>query len=254
MSLSAIVLTCNEALNIAECVDNLSFANEILVVDSESSDGTPEIAKAHGARVVTHPFSDFAAQRNFAMSQAIGDWCFFIDADERVTPKLAEEIRTVSKGSVGLSPPAERPALCVYSIPFQTFFFGKRLRFGDARLEFHIRLFPKRHVQWDQPVHEKIVTDLPCRKLKNSIWHYTTRDFAHYMAKVERYVPRELAVMKQKGIKPSLLRAVVVPPAKFFQLYFCKLGIFDGIAGFQYAILSAYYAFEKYFFHQNYFL
>ena len=261
MTLSAIILTRNEERNIAECLSNISFAEELLVVDSGSTDQTVALAEQCGARVIAHPFSDFASQRNFAMSQAKGDWVLFIDADERVTPELAEEIKETilaqpvipeifNRGSSAGFPLEacgndENQRLAVYAIPFRTFFFGKRLRFGDSVGDLHIRLFPKLEVAWTQPVHEQIVTDLPVRTLKNPICHYSTRDFAHYRNKVACYVARELAVMKQKGIRPSLFRAVFMPPARFFQLYFLKLGILDGIAGFQYAILSAYYTFEK---------
>lgn len=258
MTLSAIILTRNEERNIKECLASVSFADEMLVVDSGSTDRTATIAKEHGARVIAHPFVDFAAQRNFAMSQALGDWVLFIDADERVTPELAEEIKCVLKGS-GPFPPegvgrmrssAQKSSggltpLCVYAIPRHNYFFGKRLRFGDSGGDAPVRLFPKQGVKWTQPVHETIVTDLPIRKLQNPIIHYSTRDLAHYKQKVRDYVPHELAVMKAKKVRPSLLKTALLPPAKFFQLYFLKLGIFDGLAGFQYAILSAYYTFKK---------
>ena len=234
MMFSAIVLTKNEEQNLAECLSSISFADEMLVVDSGSTYRTVALAEKHGARVVTHLFTDFASQRNLAMSQAKGDWVLFIDADERVTPELAEEIGKAISG----------PS-CVYAIPFHTYFFGKRLRFGDAFKDVHVRLFPKTLAHWEQPVHEKIVTDLPCRELRNPVLHYTTRDLKHYMTKVERYIPKELDVMKEKGLKPDTFKMFVRPPARFLQLYFLKLGILDGIAGFQYAILSAYYSFEK---------
>ncbi|MFA5158915.1 MAG: glycosyltransferase family 2 protein, partial [Candidatus Omnitrophota bacterium] len=196
MKLSAIVLTNNEEKNIPECLTALSWADEILVVDSNSQDATVVLAEKYGARVVTHPFTDFASQRNFAMSQAKGDWVLFIDADERVTPQLAEEIKTVIHPAPDSLPAGRgQDEKYVYAIQFQTFFFGKRLRFGDAFKDSHIRLFPRLQVVWTQPVHEQIVTNLPCRKLKNPIFHYTTRDFTHYMTKFARYVPRELDIM-----------------------------------------------------------
>lgn len=238
MTLSAVVLTKNEEANISDCLSSLSLADELLVVDSGSTDHTAALSQKKGARVITHPFTDFASQRNFAASQARGDWVLFVDADERVTPELAEEIKTVLNGSDPFTP-------CAYAIPFQTFFFGKRLRFGDALKDAHIRLFPREFAHWEQPVHEQIVTGLLCRELENPILHYTTRDLTHYMAKLARYVPQELDIMKGKGLRPSLLRTVVRPPARFFQMYFFKLGILDGIPGFQYAILSAYYTFQK---------
>jgi glycosyltransferase involved in cell wall biosynthesis len=246
MRLSVIVLTKNEERNIEECLVSVSFADERLVVDSGSTDSTVALAEKHGARVVAHPLKDFSTQRNFAMSQALGDWVLFIDADERVTPELAEEIKFLLKGSDPLESSGGLTPLCVYAIPRHNYFFGKRLRCSDSGGDSPVRLFPKQAVTWMQPVHEMIVTDLPLRKLQNPIIHYSTRDLAHYKQKVRDYVPLELKTMKSKGMRPSLLKAIFLPPAKFAQLYFLKGGIFDGRAGFQYAILSAYfYTFQK---------
>lgn len=274
MTLSAIVLTRNEERNIAECLSSVSFAEEVLVVDSGSTDGTVVLAQEHGARVITRAFTDFASQRNFAMSEAKGDWVLFIDADERVRPELAEEIKAVlsvggkasrhsdlalsceSKSEGRISPEIlrqelaqadEKRKLGVYAIPRQNFFFGRRLRFGDAREDAPIRLFPKVGVSWTQPVHEMIVTEFPIRKLKSPLLHYSTRDLDHYKQKIGDYIPLELETMRTKGLRPSIMKAVFLPPAKFIQLYLLKGGILDGIAGLQYAILSAYfYTLRKY--------
>jgi glycosyltransferase involved in cell wall biosynthesis len=239
MKLSAVVLTRNEERNIKGCLASLSWADELLVVDSGSTDGTVALAEKQGARVVTSPFTDFATQRNFAMSQAMGGWVLFVDADEQITPALAEEIIKILRN------PTDESRKAVYAIPRHTYFFGKRLRFSDARTDAPIRLFPKSSARWEQPVHEKVVTDLPVRSLKNPMPHSSTRDLAHYKKKVRDYVPLELETMRKKGLRPSLTKSVLLPPAKFVFLYFWKLGILDGLAGFQYAILSAYYTFEK---------
>ncbi|HNX68420.1 MAG TPA: glycosyltransferase family 2 protein [Candidatus Omnitrophota bacterium] len=266
MSLTAIVLTKNEERNIGDCLAALSFSDELLVVDSGSTDKTREIARSCGASVIEHPMKDFADQRNFAMEQAKGDWVLFVDADERVTPELADEIKnalrersSVSDNLRGVIPearnltaeseqscPADPAAiLCVYAIPRRTYFFGRPLFFCDARGDAPIRLLPRWYVSWTQPVHEKIRTDLPCRSLKNLLFHYSTRDLDHYREKVAAYIPLELEAMRKKGRRPSLAKVLFVPPAKFVQLYFWKLGVLDGVAGFQYAILSAYYTFVK---------
>lgn len=236
MSISAIVLTRNEALNIKGCLETLSWADEVLVVDSGSSDNTFALASSQGARVLNHPFTDFSTQRNFAMSQAMGDWVLFIDADERVTPELAQEIRGVLNDAI---PPM------AYAIPRHTYFFGRRLRFGDARHDAPIRLFPRSAVRWEQPVHEKITTKLPIAKLRSAISHYSTRDLGHYRLKVQAYIPHEVSIMRTRGIRPNRFIAFAAAPAKLLQLYFFKLGILDGVAGLQYAILSSYYTFEK---------
>jgi glycosyltransferase involved in cell wall biosynthesis len=263
MRLSAVVLTRNEEQNIADCLAGLSWADETLVVDSGSTDRTAALAEKCGARVVVHPFTDFASQRNFALSQAKGDWALFIDADERVTPELAEEIKNVILGSCVIPEGSNRGSspgfplktcgndknetLCVYAIPRHNYFFGKRLRFGDSQDDAPLRLFPRQQTTWVQPVHEMAVTELPLRKLKSPLLHYSTRDLAHYKQKVLDYVPLELKAMRERGVKPALWKCIFMPHLKFFLLYFLKLGILDGIAGFQYAILSAYfYTFQKY--------
>lgn len=237
MKISAIVLTRNEERNIKDCLASLSWADEMLVVDSGSTDGTRVLAEKQGARVVTHPFTNFSAQRNFAMSQVTGEWVLFIDADERVTPELAGEMTEVLKGSAPLG---------VYAIPRHNYFFCKRLRFGDSREDAPVRFFPRQHVTWSQPVHEVIATDLPVQKLRSPLLHYSTCDLAHYQQKIREYVPLELEMMRAKGLRPSFLKAIFIPPLKFIQLYFCRLGIFDGLVGFQYALLSAYCSFSKY--------
>jgi glycosyltransferase involved in cell wall biosynthesis len=247
MILSAIVLTKNEESNIADCLATLQWVNERLIVDSGSSDRTCVIARELGARVVEHPMRDFADQRNFAMAQAKGDWVLFIDADERVTPELVAEINAITcPDSIAKGKLAD---LAVYAIPRRTYFFGKELRFGDSRGDAPIRLFPRGRVRWDQPVHEIVRTDLPYRRLKNPLSHYSTRDLAHYMQKVREYVPLEHAAMREKGIRTSFLGLILMPPARFIHLYFWKLGILDGITGFQYAILSSYYSFLKHWMH-----
>ena len=242
--LSAIVLTRNEERHIEECLASLAWADEVLVVDSGSTDRTAVLAEKSGARVVTHPFADFASQRNFAISQAKGDWVLFIDADERVTPELAAEIKSVILRH-NTAHDDEKPLKAVYAIPRHNFFFGKRLRFGDSREDAPIRFFPRQEVSWAQPVHEMIMTDLPVRKLTSPLLHYSTRDLAHYQQKAFEYIPLELQTMSKKGVKPSVWKSLGLPPAKFIYLYFCKLGVLDGIPGFQYAILSAYYTFRK---------
>lgn len=235
MKLSAIVITLNEERNIRDCLQSLSFADEKLVIDSGSKDATVSLSRTFGAAVLEHPFTDFSSQRNFALEQAQGDWVLFLDADERVTPELASEIKIEL---------AQNPSY-VFAIPRHTYFFGKRLRFCDARYDAPIRLFPRRNVQWTQPVHETIKTTLPCRTLKNPITHYSTRDWAHYRQKMAAYIPLELDTLRRKGVHPSFFKVMAAFPVKFLQIYFLKLGFLDGIAGLQYAILSAYYTLTK---------
>ncbi|HRY85313.1 MAG TPA: glycosyltransferase, partial [Candidatus Omnitrophota bacterium] len=175
---------------------------------------------------------------NIAIRTATGNYLMRLDADERVTPELANEIKNLI---------AKPLPLYVYAIPRQTFFFGRLLRFSDARHDTPVRLLPRDHARWAQPVHEKVETSLPQRQLASPLLHYSTRDMNHYRAKIVSYIPFELEVMRSKGLKARFSDILWKPSAKFLFLYFWKLGILDGVAGFQYAILSAYYyTFRKY--------
>ena len=236
MKLSAIVITLNEEKNIGSCLASLSLADELLVIDSGSTDATVSIARSSGAKVFVHAFSDFASQRNFALEQATGDWILFVDADETVTPELTEEIRSLLD---------QNPKPCLYKLPRHTYFLGHLLRFGDSRNDAPIRLFPRNHVAWTQPVHETVSSDLPCGSLKNVLLHYSTRDWNHYQEKIRLYIPLELVTMRKKEIQASLANILMRPAARFFSVYFLNLGVLDGFAGLQYATLSAYYTFLK---------
>ncbi len=235
MSLTAIVLTKNEAGNINTCLDTLLFADERIVVDAGSQDQTIQLAQSKASSVYFHEFVNFADQRNYSLVLAKMDWVLFIDADERVSLDLAREIQSATE----FEPAA-------YAIPRHNYFFGKRLRYSGSAEDAPVRLFPKNSGVWKQPVHEYFETPLPIRKLKEPLIHHTTRDLAHYMEKVERYVPLEVETMLENGRSAYGWDLIIRPFAKFLYLYLCKLGVLDGVAGLQYAVLSAYYDFRKY--------
>ncbi len=235
MSITAIVLTKNEEARIEECLKSLKWADELIVLDSDSRDQTKQIATQVGAKVFEKKFVDFSDQRNHAMSQASGQWILFIDADERVSSELAIEIQSVIESE-----------LTAYAIPRHNYFFGKRLRYSGSAEDAPVRLFPRGSGVWKQPVHEYFETSLPIKKLKENLVHHTTRDLPQYMEKVGRYVPLEVETMVMNGRRAGWSDVVLRPPAKFFYLYFVRGGVCDGWTGFQYAILSSYYDFKKY--------
>jgi len=236
LMLSAIVLTLNEESNIRDCLLTLSWADEVIVVDGGSTDQTISIAEEHGAKIYTNPFQNFSAQRNFSLEKATGDWVFFVDADERIPLELADEIQSLLKSN--LNP-------CVFSIPRKTSFFKKRLRYSGTQGDYQTRLFPREAVQWHQPVHEKIKTELPIQRLKHSMLHHGTSDLEHYKQKLACYIPLEIKTMQEQGKGRHFFNLLLRPPAKFFYLYIWKLGLLDGLAGLQYAVLSSYYDFLK---------
>ena len=206
------------------------------MLDSGSTDKTVALAKAAGARVYEEPFTDFSTQKNKVLGYALCDWVLLIDADERITEPLAAEIQTL----IGQKKQA------AYAILRETFFFGHRLRFSGTRNDAPIRLFPRGQAHFFQSVHEQIQTELPVEKITHTMLHYSTRDRQHYQRKLDCYLPLEIEVLRQKGRRVCFWDAWLRPIVKFSQLYFFQAGILDGIAGLQYATLSAYYVFLKY--------
>jgi len=172
------------------------------------------------------------------LNRATGDWVLLLDADERVTPELADEIKAVVQ---------ERNSAAVYAIKRLTYFFGKRLRFSGTGNDYPLRLFPRGSVHYEKPVHEEVVTTLPTKRLVHPMIHYSTRNYAHYKQKMACYIPLERKWQKQQGsVVAAPFRRWVQPLAKFFHLYILRLGLLDGITGLQYAALSSYYDFSKY--------
>lgn len=233
--LSICLITKNEEANIRECLESVRFADEIILVDSGSTDQTVEIAKKIGAKTFFHPFRQFAEQKNKAISLASGDWIFLIDADERVSEALGTEIQKI----------ASRKPEAVYQVSRRTYFLQKPLRFSGARNDAPIRLFPRGQAHYEQPVHEQIVTSLPTCKLKEPLEHFTTRSMTQYREKLELYTELEVKTMREKGRQIRWIDQWLAPPAKFFYLYFFQCGILDGVVGFQFAYLSAYYHWVK---------
>lgn len=236
MTLSVTLITLNEAANIGPCLEGLRWADEIIVVDGGSTDDTVALAKKFTRKVYSIPFTDFSTQKNAALDRASGDWIFLIDADERVSEPLAEEIRAVVR---------ENP-VAVCSVKRETYFFRGRLRFSGTQQDAPVRLFRRGSVRFVQPVHEEIVTDLPVRRLQHRMMHYSTPDIEHYRRKLRTYLPLEVRWLRQSGRRFSFWDELWRPPLMFIRLYFFELGILDGWSGLIFACLSSYYVFEKY--------
>lgn len=233
---SVILLTFNEEIYIQECLEQLRWADEIIVVDSGSTDRTCAIAGSMDATVFHHPFDNFSEQRNYAFSKASGDWLFIVDADERLSDALINEI-------------CEKIRLndqnFVYAVTRINYFWGKRLRFGGTQNDVTPRLVARNAAHYAHPVHEILVTDRKREILKNPLLHLGTRNLDHYRQKVVCYVPLEIRLMKNRKLQRSFGDVLIRPPARFFYLYIIRLGILDGWGGLQFAIMSAWYEFEK---------
>ncbi len=239
-SLSAIILTHNEAHNIEDCIKSCLFADEILVIDDNSTDNTVALAKAVSPKVtvVSHALnSDWSQQRNFAMSVATGDYILFIDADERVTDTLRNSIsKELSKESLA-------------QVSFKrvnNFELGKP-RHGVFRPDWVIRLFPKNTGSYERPVHEQFVSSLPVHKVDGEIIHYTYTNWDSYWRKINNYARISSENYHKTGRKCSFICDIVLRPFwAFIKIYFLNLGFLDGKLGWIFSIYHYAYTMDKY--------
>ena len=234
------MITYNEVNHIDAVIENINFADEIIVVDSFSSDGTIEKLKmlTH-VKIVQREFTNFADQRNFAIKQASHDWILFIDADERITSALQDEIIS----EINLPNPPE-------AFLFKRIFFfkQKRIRFSGFQTDATFRLFKNGHVKYDDTklVHEMPLVDGKTKVLKNKMLHYFVNNAAHYRSKMEHYAKLKALELFKKGKTASILHFLIRPAYKFIINYFIRLGILDGIKGLQLCYLSAYGVYFRY--------
>jgi glycosyltransferase involved in cell wall biosynthesis len=255
----------NERRNLRLCAESVrSFADEILVADSGSTDGTQELARRLGCRLIERDLIDFSNFKNWAIPQAAHSWVLIVDADERITPRLAAEIRKTLE-----APPADVDS---YWINRDTFFLGHQLRWGDCRNERVLRLFRRDRCRYtNRRVHESL-TILPPAEMSNEssiprpgaatpgrepssrkreghlrapMVHYTSWTYAHYLTKMNHYSGLSARDMHDRGRRAGFWGMLLRPPIRFFQMYFLRCGFLDGLPGLQMAILIAFIGFLK---------
>ena len=238
--LSVIIITFNEAANIEACLKSVAFADEIVVVDSGSTDGTPDIASRMGALVrVTPDWPGFGPQKNRALAMARHPWVLSLDADERVSPALAEEIRqTISAG-----------AHVAYEIARLTQFCGRWIRHCGWTPDRVLRLFQRGAAEFsDDLVHERVVLRQGVAgRLKCVLLHYSYPTPSHYWRKLEKYSAAWAQQRFACGEETSMLRAGLAGVVAFLRSYLFRLGFLDGAMGFAVSAMQAQAAFGKYF-------
>jgi len=236
--ISALAITFNEVQNVEAYLERLSFADEIIIVDSFSSDGTKELAEKMGARVVQRKFDHFSNQRNFALSLAKHDWVVFFDLDERINNDLVLEIKEKVNSQAQLDG---------YYVKRQYFFFNQRIKYSGFQTDWSVRLFKKSTCTYDGNfVHEEIKTTGQFGRLENAANHYSFSDFDRYNQKLTQYSKLQAEVLFDKGVRPNLFHFLVRPSYRFFTQYFWRLGLLDGKAGFILAYVHSFAVFKRY--------
>lgn len=235
---SVTIITLNEAKNVDACLASVTWADEVLVVDSGSTDGTVERARAAGVRVLTNDWAGYAAQKNFAAAQASHDWILSIDADERVTPELAAEIRSTL---------AAVPAVSGFRIPRVTWCFGRWIRTTDWYPDYQLRLYDRRRARWTpRRVHESVETDDRPGRLASDLQHYAYRDIGHHLETMDRYTTLAAQEMYDRGRQAGFVDLAIHPAAAFARNYVLRRGCLDGIPGLMVSTMNAYYVFLKF--------
>jgi hypothetical protein len=237
MPLSVAIITRNAAAQLGRCLPSVAFAEEVIVVDSGSTDGTVELAVRNGARVLEHEWLGFGAQKQFAVDTASHEWVLCVDADECVSPELRESVVAELKAPRGF----------VYAMPRRNRFLGRWLKHGEGYPDWSVRLFHRAHARWsDEPVHEKVVARSPVHRLTGDLLHDSAETLEKYLDKQNRYTSLQAELLRAAGRRANLLQLVFSPLLRFIKFYVVRLGFLDGVPGLVHIAIGCMNSFTKY--------
>jgi glycosyltransferase involved in cell wall biosynthesis len=235
--LSVVLITLNAAPQLEPCLESARWADEILIVDTGSSDGTAELAARFGARIIQHPWLGFGPMKNFAVGQARHDWVLCLDADERVTPELRINIETA----------LAQPRFPAFRFPRRNRFLGRWLRHGEGYPDWSLRLFDRRRAHWsDDAVHEKVVCAEPAGTLAGDLLHESGEKLPAYLDKQNRYTTLQAEALFRQGRHAGVVQLVLSPLLRFIKFYILRLGFLDGVAGLVHILIGCFNSFCKY--------
>ncbi|HME60504.1 MAG TPA: glycosyltransferase family 2 protein [Candidatus Binatia bacterium] len=239
VTVSAIVVCFNEEDRIEDCLESIRWCDEIVIVDSFSTDRTPEICRRYTDRFVQRQWTGYRDQKAFAHSQASKDWVLLVDSDERVTPELKEEILSVLAGENG--------RYAGYAVPRLVKYLDRWWWHGGWYPDYDVRLFRRERATWGgSDPHEKILVDGPVCRLRHPLHHYSYRNIEDHLERINRFTSISSRELRKEGGQWRLSAALLRPAVRFFRSYFLKRGFMEGFAGFYVAVTAAVYVFLKY--------
>jgi glycosyltransferase involved in cell wall biosynthesis len=235
--LSVAIITLNAASQLEACLQSARFAEEIVVVDSGSTDGTQALAERYGARVIAQDWLGFGPQKQFAVDAAQHDWVLCLDADERVTPALQASIELA----------LQNPSAAAFRFPRCNRFLGRYLRHGEGYPDWSLRLFDRRQARWsNDAVHEKIETKSHVASLPGDLQHDSAESLANYLSKQNRYTTLAAEMALAAGKRASFGRIALSPLIRFVKFYFIRQGFRDGLPGLIHIAIGCFNSFIKY--------
>ena len=235
--LSVAIIALNAAGQIGPCLASVAFADEIVVVDSGSTDGTQEIVRSHGGRVEHKDWMGFGRQKQHAVACARNDWVLCLDADERVTPELERSIRSAMAGG----------RYHAWRVARRNRFLGRWLAHGEGYPDWTLRLFQRAHAGWsNDEVHESVLTTTEVGRLEGDLLHDSAEDVATYLAKQNRYSTLHAEALYKQGVRASYWRLAASPLMRFVKFYILRLGFLDGGPGLAHIVIGCNNTFQKY--------
>ena len=238
-SISAIIVCFNEEDRIEECLKSLKWCDEIVMVDSYSTDGTPEIGRRYTQKFFQREWGGYRDQKAYAHSLATMEWVLLVDADERVTEDLRREIAAALAG--------DREKFAGYAIPRLVHYLGRWWRRGGWYPDYDVRLFRRDRATWGGiDPHERIIVDGKVRRLQNPLHHFSYRSIDDHINRINRFTTISSAELRKSGGRWRLSDALLRPVLRFFRFYVLKRGFLEGFAGFYVALTAAVYVFLKY--------
>jgi len=229
-----VVLAKDEEKNLPDCLESIKWCDEMILIDDDSTDKTVEIAKKFNAKVFTHALdNNFAQERNFGSQKTQGEWILFLDADERISPELKKEILEAIK----------KPNVNGFFLKRQDFFGGRALKYGETANVRLLRLGRKGKGEWQREVHETWEIRGEIGELKSPLLHHSHPTVSEFLEHINFHSTLHAQALKKEDVKPSLLRIIFYPKAKFIQNYLFKLGFLDGTPGVIVALMMSFHSF-----------